>query len=261
MDIQLISVQQVQLFFVIVSRIAGFMGAIPVFSSSQNPRKVKAALTMVLSFSLFPVLEQQLSQPPDFSPLPLALLVVSEVLIGALLALISRLLFIAIEYGANIIGFQMGFSAANVYDPQNQSQVQLISQFQNIFAILIFLTINGHFIFFHALVRSFTLLPPGGITLRGDAVPYLMQLTTQMFVLGVQFSAPVLSVLLLTNLILGVLARVFPQLNVFMLSFPINISVAFSAIAITLNLAALLITREINDLGSRILNMLDLLHP
>ncbi len=237
------------------------MSAIPVFASSQNPRIIKAALALAFSLALFPPLEQQITTLPDFSPIPLTFLIVSEILMGALLALISRLLFIAIEYGANIIGFQMGFSAANVYDPQNQSQVQLVSQFQNIFAILIFLTINGHFVIFQAMMRSFEILPPGKITLAGDAVPYLMQLTTKMFILGVQFSAPVLSVLLLTNLILGVLARVFPQLNVFMLSFPINISVALSALAITLNMAAFIITRELDDLGSRILNMLDLLNP
>ncbi len=261
MDIQLLSVQQVQIFLVIFSRIAGFISAIPVFSSTQNPGGVKAALIMVLSFALFPLLQGQLTPPPDFALGPLALLIISELLTGAILALVCRLLFIAVEYGATIVGFQMGFAAANIYDPQNQNQVQLVAQFQNIFAILIFLTVNGHFVLFQAMMRSFELLPPGRITLAGEAIPYLMQLTTKMFILGVQFSAPVLSVLLLSNLILGILARVFPQLNVFMLSFPINISVALSAIAITLNMAAFILSRELDDLGSRIINMLELLHP
>ena len=53
----------------------------------------------------------------------------------------------AVEFGATVIGFQMGFAAANVFDPQNQRQVALISQFQNVFAILIFLAVNGHHLF------------------------------------------------------------------------------------------------------------------
>ncbi len=216
---------------------------------------------MAFSFALFPPLEEKIIPPPDFSSLAIMLLVVSEVLMGALLALVSRLIFIAIEYGANIIGFQMGFAAANIYDPQNQSQLQLISQLQNIFASLIFLIINGHFIIFQAMMRSFEMLPPGKISLAGDAVPYLMQLTSKMFMLGMQFAAPVLAVLLLSNLILGILARVFPQLNVFMLSFPINISVALGAMAITLNMAAYILAREFDYLGSKILNMIDLLTP
>ncbi len=261
MDIQLISVQQVQIFLVVFCRIAGFISAVPVFSSGQNPTVVKAALTMAFSFALFPPLEGKIVPPPDFSPLPLTLLVVSEVLMGALLGLVARLIFTAVEYGANIVGFQMGFAAANIYDPQSQSQLQLISQFQNILASMIFLSINGHFIVFHAMVRSFDMLPPGKVTLTGDAIPYLMQLTAKMFVLGMQFAAPVLAVLILSNLILGILARVFPQLNVFMLSFPINISVALGAMAITLNMVAYILAREFDDLGSRILNMLDLLTP
>ncbi len=261
MDIQLISVQQVQVFLVIFCRIAGFISAVPVLSSQQNPAVVKAILTMAFSFALFPPLEGKIIPPPDFSPLAIILLVVSEVLMGGLLALVSRLIFTAMEYGANIIGFQMGFAAANIYDPQSQSQLQLISQFQNIFASLVFLIINGHFIVFQAMMRSFEMLPPGRISLAGDAVPYLMQLTSKMFVLGMQFAAPVLAVLLLSNLILGILARVFPQLNVFMLSFPINISVALGAMALTLNMAAYILAREFDDLGSRILNMIDLFTP
>lgn len=261
MDIQLLTIDQVQIFLIILCRIAGFIGAIPVFSSAQNPAMAKAAFTMALTWALFPILQQVIITVPDFSLLPLTLLIISEVLIGALLALIARLLFVAIEFGAEVIGFQMGFAAANVYDPQNQNQLQILSRFQNIFAVLIFFTINGHFLFFEALLHSFSLLPPGGIDLTGDAVPYLMQLASQIFVLGIQFSAPVLAALLLNNLILGALSRVFPQLNVFMLSFPVNITIAFTAMAITLNLVALILTNEFDDLGSKILNMLDLLHP
>jgi flagellar biosynthetic protein FliR len=259
-DIQLFSLTQIQIFFVILSRIAGFIGAAPVISSTQNPMMVKVSLTLVITICLFPLLQNEVL-PQSFAPVPLAMLVLSEVLVGALLGLIAQFIFVAVEFGATIVGFQMGFSAANVYDPTNKTQVALVSQFQNVFAMLIFLCLNGHYIFFRALLRSFTLLPPGKFDVSGDAVPYLMKLTSHMFTLGVQFSAPVLAVLLLTGLILGILARIFPQLNVFMLSFPINVGAALISIAFTLDMSGLLIARELEELGSRILNMLDLLNP
>jgi flagellar biosynthesis protein FliR len=88
-----------------------------------------------------------------------------------------------------------------------------------------------------------------------------MQLTSHMFSIGVQFSAPVLAVLLLSGLILGILARVFPQLNVFLLSFPLNIGTGFIVIALTLGMASTLIRREFDSLVERIFTLLSYLAP
>ncbi len=259
MDIKLLSPAEVQTFFIILARVAGFLGATPVFSAVQSPNRVKMALVLALSLCLFPVLNGTIV-PFSFTPLAATLMITVEVLLGAILGLIARFIFVAVQFGATIISFQMGFSAANIYDPTSRTQLSLLSQFQNIFALLIFLAIDGHHIFFKAMVRSFTLLPPGRFNLDGEAIPYLMQLAAHMFVLGVQFSAPILVVLLLTGLILGILARIFPQLNVFMLSFPINVGAALTALALTLNIAGMLIARELEELGGRILHMLELLN-
>ena len=260
MDFQLIPVEQFQTFLVVTSRIAGFIGAIPVVSSAQTPGRVKTALVVAISLTLFPLMADAVPEI-SFAPVPFLLLMVSEVLLGVLLGLVARLIFTAVEFGATVIGFQMGFAAANVFDPQSERQVALISQFQNIFAILIFLAINGHYLFLQTAVMSYELLPPGQLDLSGEAVPYLMQLASHMFALGVQFSAPVLAVLLLSGLILGILARVFPQLNVFLISFPVNIGTAFIVIALTLNMLSMLIRREFDTLGERFLIILNFLNP
>ncbi|MGB3224456.1 MAG: flagellar biosynthetic protein FliR [Desulforhopalus sp.] len=260
MDIQLIPVEQFQTFLVVTSRVAGFIGAIPVISSAQAPGRIKTALVVAISLAVFPVMSGAVPNI-SFSPLPFMLLVISELLLGLLLGLVARLIFTAVEFGATVIGYQMGFAAAEVFDPQNQRQVALISQFQNIFAILIFLAINGHHLFLQTAIRSYELLPPGQLDLSGQAVPYLMELASHMFSIGVQFSAPVLAVLLLSGLILGVLARVFPQLNVFLLSFPINIGAAFIVIALTLSMVSILIRREFDILGERFVLLLQYLNP
>lgn len=258
MDLQLIPIDQFQAFLVVLSRVAGFVSAIPVISSAQTPMRIKTPLVFALALLFFPLMKDAVPVI-SFSPIPFSLLVVSELLLGLLLGLVARLIFTAVEFGATVIGFQMGFAAANVFDPQNQRQVALISQFQNVFAILIFLAVDGHHIFLQTSVLSYELLPPGKFNLSGEAVPYLMELASHMFILGVQFSAPVLSVLLLSGLILGILARIFPQLNVLLLSFPINIGTAFIVIALTFDLAAVIIRREFDTLGERILTMLNFL--
>ena len=260
MEIPLLPIDQFQTFLVITARVSGFMAGIPVISSAQTPKRVKTSLVFVSSLMLFPVMANSLPQV-NFSPLPFFLLVLSEVLLGLLLGLVARLIFTAVEFGATVIGFQMGFASANVYDPQTQRQVDLISQFQNVFAIMIFLAINGHHIFFRTVVLSYDLLPPGQFDVSGEAVPYLMNLASHMFTIGVQFSAPILAVLLFSGLILGILARVFPQLNVFLLSFPINIGIGFIVIALTLNMVSTLIGREFDTLAERIFTLLNYLNP
>lgn len=255
MDIQLIPVTEFQVFLIVASRVAGFVGAIPVFSSAQTPPQLKVGLAFAISLVLFPLMEDAIPAI-SFAPFTFGLLMVGEVLLGMILGLVARLIFTAVEFGATVIGFQMGFAAANVFDPQGERQVALLSQFQNVFAIFIFLAINGHHIFLQTAVLSYDLLPPGEFNYAGEAIPFLMELSSHMFILGVQFSAPVLAVLLLSGLILGVLSRVFPQLNVFLLSFPINIGTAFVVIALTLPALATLIRREFDALSERILTML-----
>lgn len=251
-------VDQFQLFLIVLARVAGFVGAIPVLSSAQAPARIKVALVVAIALVLFPVMREALPVL-SYSTAGFFLFLIAELLLGLLLGLVTRLIFTAVEFGATVIGFQMGFAAANVFDPQNERQVSLISQFQNVFAILIFLAINGHFMFLQTAVISYQLLPPGQFNFSGEAIPFLMELSSRMFQLGVQFSAPVLAVLLLSGLILGVLARIFPQLNVFLISFPLNIGVSFIVIALTLNLLATLLRQEFDTLGERFVTILSLL--
>ena len=258
MDTFLVPVGEFQIFLIVLARVAGFLSAIPVFFAGQTPAQVKVGLTVSITLVLFPVMSPFIDLK-DLTTVSFLLLVVSEVLLGLLLALMARFIFTSVQFGATVIGYQMGFAAANVYDPQNETQISLISQFQNVFAILIFFAINGHHVFLRTAVRSYEYLPPGQFNYSGNAIPYLFELASHMFQIGAQFSAPVLAVLLLSGLILGILARIFPQLNVFMLSFPLNIGISFTVIALTLSMLAMLISREFDQLGERILNIMTLL--
>ena len=260
MDLPLFPVEQFQTFLIVAARVSGFIGAIPVLASAQTPGRIKTMLVFVGSLLLFPVMAKSIPQV-NFLPLPFFLLTLSEVLLGLMLGLVARLIFTAVEFGATVIGFQMGFASANVYDPQRERQVELISQFQNVFAIMTFLAINGHHIFLKTVVLSYELLPPGNFNVSGEAIPFLMQLASHMFTIGVQFSAPVLAVLLFSGLILGILARVFPQLNVFLLSFPLNIGIGFIVIGLTLNMVSSLIRREFDTLAERLFTLLSYLNP
>lgn len=259
MDIQLIPVEQFQAFTVCTARIAGFSAAIPVLFSGQSPMRLKAAMVITLSLLFFPLLQPYVVDV-DYRPPAFLILIVNEVLLGMMIGLIARLIFTSVEFGGTVIGYQMGFAAANIFDPQNQRQTALISQFQNVFAIMLFLALDIHHYFLRTAVYSYEILPPGKLNLSGQAVPFLMELSSRMFVLGVQFSVPVLAILLLSGLILGILARSFPQLNVFLLSFPLNIGISFIVIGLTLGMVKILLSREFDTLPDRFLSLLQFLN-
>ncbi|MEZ4483709.1 MAG: flagellar biosynthetic protein FliR [Syntrophotaleaceae bacterium] len=253
-----LSTETFGLFLVCAARVAALMSSIPVFSSSQSPMQLRAGLALTIALLVFPVVSPFVPNPPQ-STIGLALLVAQEALLGFILGFMGRLIFTAVEFGGTIIGYQMGFAAANVFDPQNQRQISLMSQFQSVFAILLFLAFDAHHMFLRAIVHSYRLLPPGKLNIGGEGIPFLMDLTGNMFVLAVRFSAPILTLLLLSGLVLGIMARVFPQLNVFMLSFPINIGLALLVIGLTFQLVATLLEREFNGIGERFLYMFQLL--
>jgi flagellar biosynthetic protein FliR len=257
--IDLLPVEQFQTFVVCTSRVAGFLTAIPVFFSNQSPVKVKASLTIMLSLVLFPLLQPYVTEV-DFRVPAFLLLIINETLLGTMIGLIARLIFTSVEFGGTIIGYQMGFAAANIFDPQNQRQTALISQFQNVFAILLFLALDIHHYFIRTVVHSYEVLPPGKLNFGGEAVPFLIELSSRMFMLGAQFSAPILVILLLSGLILGVLSRSFPQLNVFLLSFPLNIGISFAVMALTFGLVKILLSREFDMLPDRIFTLLQYLN-
>ena len=258
MELPLVPLDQFQNFLLCMARVMTLVASIPVFNSKNAPAQVKVGIGFGLSLLLFPLMAPHTPRV-DFNFTEFGLLMVNEALIGAMLGLIAQLVFTAISFGGTIIGYQMGFAAANIFDPQTTQQLSLMSQFSNVVAILIFLALDIHHIFIEVIVDSYIIFPPGPIDFTGGSIDLLMDMTAHMFVLGVKLSAPILALLLLSTLVLGILSRVFPQLNVFMLSFPMNIGIALFVIGITLHFIPLILRREFDSMGENFIRIFQLL--
>lgn len=253
MELPTIPLATFQAFLLCLARVGALVAAMPVLGSRQAPAQVKVGLAVLLALLIFPLVQETIPRF-DFEPVALALLLGREVLVGAAAAFVVQMVFLAVEFGAAVVGFNMGFAAANIFDPVNQEQSQLLSQFQSVLAVLLFLAVDGHHVILRALVRSYGALPVGTADV-GAAAPVLVRLLGEAFVLGLQLCAPVLAVIVLVNLVLGVMSRVFPQLNVFVLSFPINIGIAFLVMGLTFQIMASLLGREFGRLDERFMTL------
>jgi len=258
MDLSFVPLSQLQNFLLCFARIMALLAAIPAFTGNQIAGRLKIGLAMITALLLFPAMSPHMP-PPPMSMAWFGVLLVNEVLIGALIGLVVQMIFAAVSFGGTVIGYQMGFAAANIFDPQTSQQLSLMSQFANILAMLVFLSLDMHHFFFRAIIESFALLPPGPLDFSQSALDHLMGQASHMFVLGVKFSAPVLALLLLSSMVLGILARVFPQLHVFMLAFPLNIGIALFVIGLTFPAIFLILRREFDTMGENILAILHLL--
>ncbi|MBN2792303.1 MAG: flagellar biosynthetic protein FliR [Desulfuromonadales bacterium] len=252
------SLPLIQGFLICLARVAAMFAAIPVFSGAQIPPQMRIGVAVMFAMLTYPVVKGFIPVG-SITPVELGLMVAAEIILGLLVGFLAQLVFMAAEFAGSLIGYQMGFAAANVFDPSTQQQVALISQFQGIFAILLFLSLDIHHLFLEAIVASFEMLPPGSMNLSGGAIPLIVEVANHSLILSLRLVAPILALLILSNLTLGVMARVFPQLNVFLLSFPLNIGISFIVMGLTLGIFASILQGEFSTLTERFLNLFSLM--
>ncbi|HEU19543.1 MAG TPA: type III secretion protein, partial [Deltaproteobacteria bacterium] len=121
-----------------------------------------------------------------------------------------------------------------VVDPISSAQVSIIAQFQYIFALLIFLTVNAHHLFLYAIAESFQVVPPFAFQFTGPLMDALIDFSRNIFIIAVKVGAPVMAILLFTSVSLGIIARTVPQINVFIVGFPLKIAIGLIGIGLTL---------------------------
>ena len=229
------SPREVIFFMLVLSRVAGIFAALPVFGGRRMPLRIKAITVFMITLVCFPTLSVTLPQVPS-DVFTLALLAFSEVMIGLTLAFITQIIFAAVEFSGQIIGMQMGLTISSIIDPSQGTQTQIMSVIQTLFATLMFLSLNIHHIFIRAIMDSFKVIPLGGWHMSGELVNFLVMRTADIFIIGIRLAAPVMVALLLTTVALGIMARAFPQMNIFMISLPLNIGLGLVILGMTLTI-------------------------
>ena len=224
MDLGTIGVKHFVTFLLVLARVGGIFTSAPMFSNNHVAVQVRVVLSVALAFVLLPFAVGQVTTVPT-DALPLATAVVKEVVVGILIGMVGLLLFTAVQVAAEIIDMQMGFGFAKIVDPMLEIQASVVAQFQNMLATLVFLVSNAHYLVLRGLADSFTALPVGAMALGGTVVNGFSTLFGQLFVAALKIGGPIVGILLLTEIALGVLARTVPQLNIFVLGFPVKIIV------------------------------------
>ena len=235
-------------FIMVVARMSGLFLVAPLIASPLLPMRVRLMMLVVFSAMLTPVMATGYVVPDSGSVLALG--IGQEVIIGLAMGYAVSLIFAAIQVGANMIDLSSGFALANVVDPLSQSQGAVFGAFYTIVASLIFLAMNGHHMLIEGFVASYQLVPMNGQLDVGALMSNLYEQFGLLFANAFRIAAPVIVTLLLTDVVLGLVARVVPQMNVFFLGLPAKIGLGMTAIVLSLPMFAQFFEARITDIAA-----------
>lgn len=236
----------------VVLRTSGLLIMAPVIGDRGIPTLIKIGLVILLAMLLVPTIPGLDNIPKVTSLWQLAGLAFNELLIGFIIGLFFRLIFIGVLTAGSMIGYQIGFMFATMFDTNLSNQVSIIGRFWYVVAILFFLSISGHHLIITSFADSYQVIPVGGVSAYGSAGELIIKYSAYIFVIALKVASPIMITLFLTDVALGTIAKTMPSMNVFFVGFPIKIGVGLVVMAMSMPLFAYVVERALGYFDSEL---------
>lgn len=256
----IISQLQLTVFLLIFARIAGLFIMAPAFSARSFPTLGKGALITWITIVLWFVAPIDLKAIPATS-LGFMISLASEVAIGFILGFVCNMIFIAVQAAGELVDVQMGLSVAQSFDPVFGATVTIIGKTFFYIALTLFFIINGHHLLLSIIHQSFRLLPLGVVPNFGSPklVLDIVELGKTFWTIALQLSGPLLLLIFLSDFSFGIVSRVAPQVNVFMLGFQVKPSLGLLGLLFMLPLLMSYLTNLLGTMGEEMLKLMALM--
>jgi flagellar biosynthesis protein FliR len=213
-------------FLLILTRVSSFFITLPLFSHRTIPAFLKVGLAFFLTWLMFFTIDPAIIEIDGLY----FLLIMKEAIVGLTVGLIAMVMMYAIQVAGGFIDIKMGFMIANVIDPQTGAQSPLTGGYLYTFALLFLLAIDAHHLLLDGIFYSYQFIPLEQIFIpfSNEAIlTHFIKTFTTMFFIAFQMAMPIVGCLFLVDVALGMIARAVPQVNVFVIGFPIKIFVGF----------------------------------
>lgn len=210
-------------------RMAGFVFLNPVFGRRNIPNMVKTGFVMVLTMVVYTVeiAGGATDEIEAAHTLMYGIFLMKEFAIGYLLGFTMQLFDMVMTYAGTVIDFQLGLSMAMVYDVQNGGQVALTGNILQVFFMLIFFAVDGHLAMLKIMVTSARVVPYGEIAFAKGAAWMMLDIFCQCIVLAVKLSFPLIAFEFLVQVGVGIMSKVNPQINLFVMSIQLRVAIGF----------------------------------
>lgn len=217
------SIEHLEFFLLILVRISGFVVAAPIFSLRNIPMRVKTILAIavaILVFNVVPYRRIEYSTTIDY-----AFVVIMEMIAGLVMGFMANVSYYILSFAGQIIDQEIGFSMVNQFDPITSAQVTVTGNFYTYSVMLMVMITNMHHYLIRAIADSFQVLPIGSISLDFTIYEVMKRFVVDYFVIGFRIVLPIFASLLVVNTILAILARVAPQMNMFVIGLQLKVFV------------------------------------
>lgn len=224
----------IEYILLILVRIASFVYIAPFFGQSYTPLRVKlgfSILTSILLFYSLPVQTVEYSTVVEF-----ASLVVLESITGLLIGFSAYICNMIILFTGKIIDMEIGLSMAQVFDPTTKTQTSISGTMYSYFIMLLMISSNMHIYLLNAIADSFTLIPIGGIKLGNSMYDTVLGFISNYFIIGFRIVLPIFATIVLLNCILGIMAKIAPQINMFAVGMQLKIMTGLFVMFVTVAL-------------------------
>ena len=221
-----------EIFLLILVRIASFIYVCPFFGGRQSPNLVKIGFALLLSMLVYGAVPYN---PPNYNTVTgYAVIVLKEVMVGFLLGYAVQLSSMIVNFAGTIVDMQIGLSMVNLFDPNTNQQVTISGTFYSqVLTVMLILSGMYHFIL-RALIDSFSLIPINGAVINSDLMlKAAISFFRDYMVIGFRIALPIFVITFITNVILGILAKVSPQMNMFSVGIQIKIIIGLSVMLVT----------------------------
>ncbi len=210
----------------IFSRLTAMLYFLPVFGGRTIPRLVKVLFAMSISLS-FLVAGNFVFEFSSVTTSSLLLAIILEVVNGITIGFAATVIMNSIYIAGHLIDMNMGFGMVNVMSANNEARVPITANFYYMFTVMIFFLVDAHHNLIDAFALSLQKLPLGAVGFNMSHVASYTELITSTFVLGFKLAMPIILTVLISNLILGLLSKAMPGMNVFMVGMPFKILIGF----------------------------------
>lgn len=232
--LELININSLPVFFLILVRVLAFFVTMPLFAYRTVPVQFKIGFSFFLAMIMFHTVDSSALTIDE----TYIFLIVKEALVGLLIGLIAFIIISAIQVAGGFIDFQMGLMIANVMDPQTGAQSPLSGQYLNIISLLFLLSVDGHHLIIDGIFNSYQFIPLESFIPFGNRsiADFVITTFNSMFLIAFQISVPIVGCLFLVDVALGIIAKSVPQMNIFVVGFPLKILIGFGAVFVFLAL-------------------------
>jgi len=222
-----------EVFLLVFVRMTGLFVIAPIFGRRNIPTYLKIGFSFFIALILINTTAIT-GYDSNLSTIAYVLAVIKEFIVGISIGFIAYLSFTAIYIAGEVIDMQIGFGIVNVLDPVSNIQIPVTSNFYFIISMLILFAMNGHQMIIKALFDSFETLPLAGAVFDASLAEGLINVFSTVFATGFKIAAPIVSAIFLADIALGIVSKMVPQLNIFVIGMPLKILLGIVVLIITI---------------------------